>query len=412
MGLPQYRTEDEAEFVAQQDSGGKEDLDLGRQPRVCVECRLCGSRRSRLVCSDEDIAAQWRFLEQFYRRRWRERNAATATDRLRFTQDYATEIVACTDCGLLYRNPRPRAEAVTKAYEADHYDGAYLWAELEAQRAWARTKMPVVAKHLKKTVKGTTPRILEIGSFVGGFLYEGRERGWDMFGVDPGRDVTAFCRGQRLPVFEGTLEEAKLQPSSFDAIAVWNTFDQLPDPHVLLKHAVPLLRDGGLLIVRVPNGACFEWAMRVRAVLPRAIRPPLDLALAFNNLLTFPYLYGYSADQLERLTASYGFRLLACLPDQLSSTPAGQLTWWAKWEEQALKSLCRAAAAVWRDGRSHRYRSAPWLDCFFERACAEEDRLGTAKMRLGVVPVYSPLVFEDTDSDRRGMWWDREGGLP
>ena len=406
MGLPQYRAEVETEFVAQQDSD-----DLRRQPRVCVGCRLCGSRRSRLVCSTEDIAAQWRFLEQFYQRRWRERTVATATDRLRFTQDYATEIVACTDCGLLYRNPRPRAEAVTKAYETDHYDGAYLWAEFEAQRAWARTKVPLLAKHLKKSVKGRRPRILEIGSFVGGFLFEGSERGWDMFGVDPGRAVTAFCRGQRLPVFEGTLEDAQLQPASFDAVVVWNTFDQLPDPHVFLKHAIPLLRNGGLLIVRVPNGICFDWAMSCRAMLPRLFRPPLNLALAYNNLLTFPYLYGYSADQLERLTASYGFRLLACVPDQLSSTPAGQWTWWARWEEQGIKSLCQAVAAIWQDSRSHRYRSAPWLDCVFERACAEEERSMTPKMRLGVVPVYSPLVFKDTGPDRGSVWWDREGGL-
>ena len=82
MGLPQYRAEDETGFVVQEDSDGKEDLDLGGQPRVCVGCRLCGSRRSRLICSAEDIAAQWRFLQQFYRHRWRQQNAATATERI------------------------------------------------------------------------------------------------------------------------------------------------------------------------------------------------------------------------------------------------------------------------------------------------------------------------------------------
>ena len=404
MGLPRQRVDEHRELTAGRG-------DLKQQPQVCVRCRLCGSDRSRLVCSTEDVTGQRRALQHFYRTRWREQNAATATDRLKFTQDYTTEIVACTDCGLLFRNPRPREEAVGRAYETEHYDGAYLWAELVAQRAWARTKVPVVAKHLQKTVKRARPRILEIGSFVGGFLMEGRERGWDMFGVDPGRDVIAFCRGQRLPVFEGTLEEAQLSPRSFDAVIVWNTFDQLPDPHVLLKHAVPLLRNGGLLIVRVPNGACFEYLMGVRSLLPRVVRPLLDLGLACNNLLTFPYLHGYSASQLETLTASYGFRLIDCLPDQLASPPTGQLTWWASWEEQGIKSLWRAIAAIWEDDGSHQYRSAPWLDCYFERACAEENRVRTPKIGLGVVPVYSPMVFEDTGIDRPSIWWDREGGL-
>ena len=405
MGLPQHRMDETREFAAQAKSDAKDDL--SRQPHVCVRCRLCGSSRSRVVCSAEDIAAQQRFLQYFYRSRWRKQNAATATDRVKFTQDYETEIFACVECGLLYRNPRPHTEAVIKAYETERYESAYLWAEWEAQRTWARTKVPVVAKHLKKTVKRARPRILEVGSFVGGFLVEGREQGWDMFGVDPGRDVTAFCREQGLSVFEGTLEEARFSPASFDAIAVWNTFDQLPDPHVLLRQALPLLRNGGLLIVRVPNGACFDWVMG----LPRSLRFPFDVTLAFNNLLTFPYLYGYSALQLERLIVPYGFRLITCLPDQLTSAPPGQLTWWARWEEYGLKKLCGAVAAVWQDDGSHRYRSSPWLDCFFERACAEEDHVMKDKIGLGVVPVYSPLVFEDTGSDRQGLWWDREGGL-
>jgi SAM-dependent methyltransferase len=97
--------------------------------------------------------------------------------------------------------------------------------------------------------------VLEVGSFAGGFLLEGQEQGWDMVGVDPGRDVAAFCRARGLPIFEGTLEETRFMPGSFDAVVVWNTFDQMPDPRPVLERAVLLLRNGGILVLRVPNGA-------------------------------------------------------------------------------------------------------------------------------------------------------------
>ena len=42
--------------IAGKDSAGA--VDLERQPRVRVGCHLCGSTRSRLVCSAEDIAAR------------------------------------------------------------------------------------------------------------------------------------------------------------------------------------------------------------------------------------------------------------------------------------------------------------------------------------------------------------------
>lgn len=385
-------------------------LDLERQPRVWVGCRLCGSRRSRVVCSAQDIAAQHRFLEQFYRSRWSQQDAASATDRVKFTQDYATAVVACDDCGLLYRNPRPQASVVTQAYETEHYDEAYLLAELETQRAWARTKVPLLARHFAKSVMRSKPRILEIGSFVGGFLLEGQHQGWDMVGVDPGRDVAAFCRERGLPIFEGTLEEARFPAGSFDAIVVWNTFDQLPDPRALLEQAVPLLRNGGLLVLRVPNGACFAWMIAMRALVPPTLRRPFDIAMACNNLLTFPYLYGYSAAQLERLIGPYGFRLADCVPDQVVSAPPGHLARWALAEERTIKALFRLIATLWRDERSRRYRSAPWLDCVFERACTDMEA-AESNVTLGVVPVYSPLVFEDTGLKYSGNRWDRRGGF-
>jgi SAM-dependent methyltransferase len=260
-------------------------------------------------------------------------------------------------------------------------------------------------------VTRSRPRILEIGSFVGGFLLEGQHQGWDMVGVDPGRDVAAFCRERGLPIFEGTLDEARFPAGSFDAIVIWNTFDQLPDPRALLQQAVPLLRNGGLLVLRVPNGACFAWMIRMRAVAPGKLDRVFNIAMTCNNLLTFPYLYGYSAAQLKQLTAAYGFRLAACVPDQVVSTPASHLTGWARVEERTVKALFRFIATLWPDDRSGRYRSAPWLDCVFERACTDRQS-EEPDMRLGVVPVYSPLVFEDTGLKCPGNRWDRKGGFP
>src|SRR5678815_4508426 len=96
-------------------------IELEREPRVLVGCQVCGSTRSQLVCSAQEIAAQHRFLESFYRSRWSRQDAATA-------------IVACNGCGLLYRNPRPAARAVAKAYTTEQYDERYLLAELQTQR--------------------------------------------------------------------------------------------------------------------------------------------------------------------------------------------------------------------------------------------------------------------------------------
>ncbi len=362
-----------------------------------VGCLVCGSPHSKMVCTAPEMEAQRRLLAQFYRRRWRAQNAGTAADRLAFTQNYTTNIVSCAGCGLLYRNPRPDADAIVGAYRTDRYDDAYLLAEFNNQRGWARQKIPLLRRLLaERPPRKSAPRILEVGSFVGGFLAEGQAAGWDVFGIDPGDQVTAFCRSQGLPVFHGTLDQADLATASFDAVVIWNTFDQLPDPHPTLVHATRVLRNGGLLVIRVPNGACFSAAMSVFAHLPGWLRRPLHITLAWNNLLTFPYLYGYSTPTVSALAASHGFRRLACRPDTLLPVPAGQPKWWARIEERCCQWLCRAG---WHAGAgSERYTTAPWLDLYFERACVDESRMDTAEREpsLGLIPVYAPVALSHT----------------
>lgn len=338
---------------------------LVQEPRVSFGCHVCRASRWSLVCSSGELSAQRRLLERFYRRRWLMQSWAMSEDRLLFTQNYLTSIVACLECGLLYRNPRPSAEAITRAYRTERYDGACLEAAFTAQRRWFRPKAAALLHYLP--ARADSVRILEIGSCVGGFLAEGRALGWDMLGLDPGRTVTDFCRRQGLPIVQGTVEDAGLSPSSFDAITIWNTFDQLPDPHALLRSVAPLLRRRGLLVIRIPNGACFEWAMTLRAKLSKRWRRPLDAALAWNNLLTFPYLYGYSPAGLAGLVGSFGLTLRACHPDTLPSVPAGHLKWWAGLEARVLKGCWRIARAVSRQPADGDFHLAPWLDVYFER---------------------------------------------
>ena len=383
-------------------------VDLARESYDCNGCPFCGVTDSRVVCSPGMLAAHHRYLECFYRRRWRVQNEATAEDRLHFIQNYSTHIVECLGCGLIYRNPRPSSEAIVRAFRSDRYTDEYLRMEYRSQRTWARQKFSSVALRLMKADRKRTPRVLEIGSFVGGFLAEGLAHGWGMLGVDPGHDVTAFCHRRGLPVFCGTIEVAQLNPDSFDAIVIWNTFDQLPDPHPTLTAVTGLLRNGGMLVIRIPNGACFQWAMRTLLQLPGWLRQPLQVALAWNNLLTFPYLYGYTLDTLTELVESHGFRRTDCMPDTLVPAPAKYLTAGAIVEERCCEWVCRAARQA--QGASGQLCFAPWLDVYFERACGnkQDKRPVASDPRLGFLPVYAPAAFGPNSLQRPLLWSIRE----
>lgn len=339
------------------------------EPAVQISCLVCRNDQLRVICDVAEIAAQHRYLLRFHQRRLRRVAASAAQDRIDFTQDYSTNIVACLACGLIFRNPRPTKEAVTRAYAQDDYDPEHLRTAFETHLELARTKAGALAYWLPQR---PGLKIVEVGSFVGSFLAAGRERAWDMLGVDPGEQAVAFCRGKGLPVVRGTLPEIALPPRSVDCVAIWNTFDQLPDPRPTLKAARDALRPGGVLAIRIPNGACFDASMRRMEVLPAWASAWLRRALVWNNLLMFPYLVGYSVPNADRLLRRFDFRRLAVQPDTLVTLADRNLRWWAALEERLVKAGCRAAAAVESLLFKDSHAAAPWLDLYYRKAEADD----------------------------------------
>jgi len=346
-----------------------ERVERADETREYLFCPICGSPDSETVCSQIELEYQYRALRRFYRRRVRKlRHSLTArydlNDRLDFTQNYSANIDRCLECGLLFRNPPPPAALIGKAYAGDHYSESHLVNEFLRQRDWSRHKLITLAQWLWQN-NVARPRVIEVGSFVGGFLGAAKECGWDVLGVDPGAEVCGFCREMDLPVFQGQLADLEAEPGSIDAVVIWNTFDQLPDPHPTLSAASRLLRRNGLLVIRVPNGECF------RSMSPKT-RPGRFLGkgiirtlLAWNNLLAFPYLYGYSCGALNHLMDRYHLSHLQSYPDSLMELAGPNMHRWAAWEETSVKWLCRGIAHLELAARWPKITTAPWIDCYY-----------------------------------------------
>ncbi|HTO55569.1 MAG TPA: methyltransferase domain-containing protein [Myxococcota bacterium] len=316
------------------------------EPEVDVACDACGEVAADEVCSSENLAAQAELARRFHRARLARRSRAALDERARFTHDYATRLLACRRCELLYRSPRPAADAVLRAYEGERYPAERIPQMVASQRALFRPKARALARSL-----GTGARVLEVGSFVGGFLREARDSGLDAVGLDPSEQLGTLCLRAGLRVVRATLEEVaeKREFPHFDAIAIWNTFDQLPRPRRTLRAALHMLRPGGLLLLRFPHGACFRRLLA---------RKPLPLrALAWNNLLGFPYLHGYGLRSLDSLLGDFAFARSAVAGDTLGTLADASYTHWTRLEERAVKSAQRRH---WQ--RENDLSLAPWLD--------------------------------------------------
>lgn len=317
-----------------------------------AHCIVCGHTDAEVLAEEEDLRRDVEWLWEYQTRRIRPGTPTRRLmDRVAFSQNPPLRLVRCRDCGLVYRNPVERARELDAIYGNTGPSRDTLLALHETQRAAYRTS----ARRLRAAL-GRGGSVLEVGSYVGAFLDAARDDGLLAEGVDVNDVTNTFTRSLGFTVHDGELGDMPCD-RSFDAITIWNTFDQLADPRGTLNHAVKRLNPSGLFAVRVPNGACYAtWRARLDAP-NRVARAAARAILVQNNLLTFPYRWGFTVASLVRLLRESGLSIERVYGDVLVPTGDEWTRPWARAEERLTKAAMRVAAA-----RSP--ERAPWIELY------------------------------------------------
>lgn len=212
--------------------------------------------------------------------------------------DPVFRIVRCTECDLLFTNPRPSREELSAYYPEDYYshyhrDFASAPDWIGAGPSWRRRmkrrlleeyyahppapgenagflerlfeKPLLYPLYLYYRLSGRDPslipfvgegRILDVGCGLGFALALYRERGWTPFGVEPSPVAARYAREVLgLPVHQGELLDAGFPSQFVDVVQFRHTLEHMPSPSVELREAHRLLKDWGLLVIMLPNAA-------------------------------------------------------------------------------------------------------------------------------------------------------------
>jgi SAM-dependent methyltransferase len=308
-----------------------------RKAYELTRCVVCGGSDTTEVAGPSELRAEAEMLWAFHMKRLSPRTPPERlVDRVAFSQDRPWRVVQCDACGLVFRNPAEKRTELREAYTADAPPRETLVALHEAQRASCASQARRLRRLLRRRGRG-----LEVGSYVGAFLAAARDARWQFEGLDVNGGVNAFTRSLGFTVHDGDLEHFKSE-RRYDAVAIWNTFDQLPDPKAAVRTAVKLLRPGGVLAIRVPNGAAYAaWRARLGGHGP--MRRIASAVMAHNNLLTFPYRFGFTPHALAELLRDAGLEVERVVFDSLVPTADEWTRRWARVEERLLRPLTRVS---------------------------------------------------------------------
>ncbi len=163
-------------------------------------------------------------------------------------KSFGGSLAKCTECGLVFRNPMPSYETIKKYYKED-YSSIFFEEKTEIYRKGIFRHF--LATSIKDKGEG---RLLDVGSGYGIFLSLAKDLGWEVYGIELSEDACQFARKNfGLNVFYGDLKEASFPKDHFDVVTLWNVLDHTTNPLEQLLEIKQILKDNGLLFIRLPN---------------------------------------------------------------------------------------------------------------------------------------------------------------
>ena len=188
--------------------------------------------------------------------------------------------------------PLPSPNQNASYYPADYYKaGATKFPKpLEGLR---RRDAGMQARFVQRHARVETGSVLDVGYGSGSFLREMERVGWSLAGTEISDAASARSAGLGdIRLFRGDLGDDVFGQETFDAITLWHVIEHMADPIATLTWCRSRLREGGVLVVEVPNMGSMQAAL---------------FGFSWLHLDPPRHVYGFSPCGLQLLLQRCGF---------------------------------------------------------------------------------------------------------
>jgi SAM-dependent methyltransferase len=322
-------------------------------------CPNCGAENLGEFLSEEAIRIEGVIRAQFVLDRTEKTpGRAERKDLTDFAHGASARLLECPGCSILVRD-EAKAGAV-ETYVEDAYDPTAMERLLPRYvEAFRDREQPY------RALLNPGAEVLEIGPHLGAFLQVATEWGWKPVGVDVGKDTARFVNEHGCVTYNRAVEECRFPDTYFDGAFVWNCFEQIPDPGRTLAEIHRIVKPGGPLVLRTPNALFYSVCERfLRSRDPGEVSNWVMRALGYNNLLAFPYLYGYRSQILNEMAMRRGFSCESAINSELITLPFPELQEWVVEENRATTAVLRE----WSELQPYESKGeliGPWMEIVY-----------------------------------------------
>lgn len=113
----------------------------------------------------------------------------------------------------------------------------------------------LIVENFARRVGWLTPhargrRFLDVGAAYGLLVQAASEAGFDAVGLEPARGCGDWAKAELgVEMMAGTVEDAEIEPESFDVVTLIDVIEHVVDPGAALRRIRTWLRPGGLVVI-------------------------------------------------------------------------------------------------------------------------------------------------------------------
>lgn len=210
-------------------------------------------------------------------------------------------IIQCLHCSLIYVNPRLKEPEKTYWGDADKY---FKEAKLIFEGKARHHRDPNYIQDLKLIYKyKPSGNFLDVGTNMGFFLRNAKGRHWCLYGVEPSPALSELARKYfGLNIKTAFLENAGFENSFFDIVSMTDVFEHIPEPGKILSEARRILKEDGILFIKVPNGFFNLFKLYVAKMKGRLKN--------YDLFDSYEHVVHYSDKTLRSMLKKYRFKVI------------------------------------------------------------------------------------------------------
>ncbi len=205
----------------------------------------------------------------------------------------------CNKCGLVFLNPMPNDEELSKFYPEEGYYAYHMdFSNIKKEGAIKELIKKVLfynAFNKEEVQFEHTGKVLDIGCGNGWVLYQYKQKGWEVAGVEPSKIAAEIGNKAELNIYNGTLLNAAYADNEFDYIRSNHSFEHIYNPNEVLDEIYRILKLEGKLFIGIPNYAGINS----------------KLAKKYWYYLGAPvHTFNYSPQNIKQLLAKHNFKVI------------------------------------------------------------------------------------------------------